>query len=496
MFADQQPFTQREGEKWGAAVPALLWAVLGVIVVWGFFSTNVVDTIAAVAILPFFWVLLWMPGEPPVLLIACVLQWLQVSLPVFYSNLQGATLESAYSIPRIELAFWLGLVGVVVLAAGMRVAVWRKSRSRAREAEVDAVRLHSDRTFIAWLVSFAVVSGSGVAASAIPGLRQIFVNFQAIELAMYFLLAYAILVRQKHYLLLGLATGIEVASGLIQFFSGFRSVLLILLIAALTTRARFTMHRRILFACLLLILAALTLVWSAIKSDYRSFLNQGSGQQEVSVPIAERFDALKDLSAGLSRDDLNDAVEQTIGRIGYLEYFAWTLTVVPDQVPFENGNLWKEAIESVLRPRLFFPDKGVLDDSYRTRKYTGLNVAGPEEGASIGIGYMAESYIDFGPYLMFLPVFIIGLGYGAIYRYFVFFTHNRALGVSLAVGILYIAHQGFAMAEAKLLGGNILSFLVLFGFAKVLGKPLMSWLSEPRLEAAHVMRAADMGHSG
>ena len=51
--------------------------------------------------------------------------------------------------------------------------------------------------------------------------------------------------------------------------------------------------------------------------------------------------------------------------------------------------------------------------------YTGSRVAGTEEGTSIGIGYMAESYIDFGPIYMFVPILLLGVFYGLIYRYFI-----------------------------------------------------------------------------
>ncbi len=78
-------------------------------------------------------------------------------------------------------------------------------------------------------------------------------------------------------------------------------------------------------------------------------------------------------------------------------------------------------------PRFLFPDKPVLDDSERTRTYTGMNVAGMEQGTSIGIGYIGESYVDFGPVKMFAPIFLLGLLYGLIYRFFVTKTRYTLL---------------------------------------------------------------------
>jgi hypothetical protein len=215
----------------------------------------------------------------------------------------------------------------------------------------------------------------------------------------------------------------------------------------------------------------------------------------VSLPVMQRFRGLAMLVGDLDASKLYDSLEMVKSRLEYVEYFARTMDNVPAQLPYENGKLWLGAIKHVLMPRVFFPNKEELHDSYRTQKYAGVAVAGPDEGTSIGIGYMAECYIDFGPYLMFVPVLLIGFGYGLIYRYFVYGCTSRALGFSLAVGILYVAHQDFGMAEAKLLGGNLVAFIVLYVFAKFFGRRVMAWLSAPvgtvMLGARRVKRTRD-----
>ena len=117
--------------------------------------------------------------------------------------------------------------------------------------------------------------------------------------------------------------------------------------------------------------------------------------------------------------------------MSYVQYFALTMVNVPTSMPYEHGALWAGAIRHIVTPRIFFPNKAVLDDSERASLYTGMAVAGAEQGTSIGIGYMAESYVDFGPIGMFLPILFLGIFYGLMYRYFVIVsrTHFSVVGL-------------------------------------------------------------------
>ena len=159
-----------------------------------------------------------------------------------------------------------------------------------------------------------------------------------------------------------------------------------------------------------------------------------------------------------------------IMRMSYVSYFAMTLTHVPDVVPCEHGELWWGAVKHVFTPRLFFPDKPALDDSARAAYYTGLEVAGAEQGTSIGIGYMGESYIDFGPVGMFAPVFLLGIFYGLIYRFFVDHERHRVLGFAMATAILAFGACNIETSNIKLVGGNLMSLIVIGLFSKIAGE--------------------------
>jgi hypothetical protein len=114
-------------------------------------------------------------------------------------------------------------------------------------------------------------------------------------------------------------------------------------------------------------------------------------------------------------------------------------------------------------PRLLFPDKPALpNDSDLTNYYTGLYMAGEEQGTSVSLGYVAESYIDFGIYGMFAPILMLGMLLGWFFRFFL--TRQNIpifIGYGLAVTVLLEAYR-FETASVKFLGAIVTAFLVAY----------------------------------
>ena len=163
-------------------------------------------------------------------------------------------------------------------------------------------------------------------------------------------------------------------------------------------------------------------------------------------------------------------------RVSYVQFFALTLKNVPGEVPYENGTLWLGAIKHVLTPRVFFPSKAATDDSARTSFYTGLDVAGAEQGASIGIGYFGESYIDFGPVFMFVPILLIGVWYGLMYRLFVIRSRYKLLGGAIITSILIFNGSVIETANEKVLGGGLIVLIFMSLFYLMAAPTAMRWL--------------------
>ena len=89
-----------------------------------------------------------------------------------------------------------------------------------------------------------------------------------------------------------------------------------------------------------------------------------------------------------------------------------------------------EVLTHIMSPRVFYTKKrGLVSDSELVRKYAGVFVAGEKENTNIAFGYAAESYVDFGVPLMFLPVFIYGLMMGITYQGFLRIIRHRDLAI-------------------------------------------------------------------
>jgi hypothetical protein len=216
----------------------------------------------------------------------------------------------------------------------------------------------------------------------------------------------------------------------------------------------------------------LALVWTAIKKDYRSFLNLGTGDQVVLVSREERINKLSKLITDLNSEKISKSTEALADRMTYVHFFGESIKVVPDLIPHENGLLWREAVENSLIPRVLNPGKKILNDSERTSYYTGGYVSGFQEGTSISLGYMAESYIDFGPILMFLPIFIWGLFCGFGYKKLLNSGQYKLYGFASATVLIYLNATLLESSNVKNVGGMVIGLISL----SLLTRYLSPWL--------------------
>jgi hypothetical protein len=191
---------------------------------------------------------------------------------------------------------------------------------------------------------------------------------------------------------------------------------------------------------------------------------------------------LTELIGDLEGEEVLVGVGSMFERIAYVDFFALTLDYVPQYAPHEEGELWKRAFVHVFTPRVFFPNKpDLIPDSEITMQYTGLILAGEDEGSSFSIGYMGESYVDFGAFWMFVPVFLLGMLWGLMYYYFVTRARFAIVGFAFATASLLMAYQ-FEMTGIKLFGGLTMIFIVLAMIMHFGERRFIPWLrKEPQV---------------
>jgi hypothetical protein len=466
-------------------LPGALWGLFVGLAVVGLFTPNPFLTAASILVLPVFMTLLWRPGETPVLLFAVSFQWLQVTAKVFHANFLGAKVsqlsEYAYvELPSIDRAIWLGLGGLLLLAIGMRIGMRKLGAVDQREANLEAAAFSTDRAFLFYVGCTILSTVLQANAWSFGALVQIIYAVSTVKWIGFFVFGYLVLKRKERYWLLAAAVAVEFVSG-IGFFSGFKTVLFVTLLIVFTVRYQLKPGT---IAAGLVLLAALLVfgaAWTSVKGEYRAFLNQGTQAQATLVSRADQLDKLADLVGELDGEDLSLAMGTLFGRISYVDYFALAMDYVPEVVPHENGALWKQSILHVFTPRALFPDKpALLSDSEMTMQYTGLRLASDAEGTSISIGYMGESYIDFGPVGMFVPILILGLLWGWMYSYFMSRARSVLVGYAFATAVLLTAYQ-FEMAGVKLVGGVVMDFLVLALLLRFAEKYIVGWLQSERV---------------
>jgi hypothetical protein len=217
--------------------------------------------------------------------------------------------------------------------------------------------------------------------------------------------------------------------------------------------------------------------WQAVKVQYRSFLNQGTGGQSVLVTPEERYNYLAARTRGVEASDLQSGFDSLLDRIGYIDYFARVIGYVPAILPHQNGRLWGEAISHVLAPRVLFPDKADVSDTLRTAEFTGDPTLAFVTGTSVSIGYVGESYIDFGPVLMFLPILAVGWFWGSGYRWLATREAPTLLRVSTAIVFVMGGATLFEMSNVNLIGGGLTNLIVSTAILKFGARPAWGLLT-------------------
>ena len=436
-----------------------LICVVGALV--GLFSANPLLTAGGLMVPPLLFFLLWRMGEPPVLMFAAAFQWIQVFTPILRADARGESLGADGALWELRLAAWLGLGAITALACGMWLGRGDRPIATATQLRALVRELSPNRLLAAYFTSLVLPFLGAALSEAVPGLRQAILGLGLVRWMVAFVVLMAATHETRFRRVASILLIVEIVLGFGGFFSTFKTILFLATIVLLGSDVRKARLLRPAILGVLSLVLVLTTFWQAIKSDYRAFLNQGSRSQAVVVTPRERLGFLVDKAFGLSLDEMYAGLDRGIDRIGYIDFFALCIQQVPEYLPYQHGRLWKEALLHVVTPRLLFPSKGAISDSARTREFSGTNVAGEEEGTTISLGYVAESYIDFGPVGMFVPVFLVGAFWGWAYRWLATRSANRLLGLSAATTLILMGALLFEASNIKLLGGALTNLVVL-----------------------------------
>jgi hypothetical protein len=437
-------------------------------------------TFACIAVLPFLAILIWREGEPPVAFAAVVAQWFQVTTGTFRAAANGITLNDLLRTAGADYATWLSLTGLLVLALGIRLANLNRPPmdTRALHAEIRSYRY--SRVVAAYCIAqCANLTFDGMIFS-FPGLAQALLAATQLRWVFFFILAVTTFVQKKGYGYLIAATFFEIVLGFTSFFSDFRVVFFVLAVSYLMVRPRLSARMIASVVTLSCCFLGLAVIWSIVKMDYRDYQNEGSGAQVSMIGTWDKLDKLDGLIEQINWERFLGGFDTLAQRVEYTRFFGLVTDNVPAYVSYDDGGIWGAAVYHVITPRLFFPDKAELTaDIENTKHYTGLAFGGGGYETEIPLGYMAESYIDFGPIGMFVPIFLLGLLLGYEYRYFA----SRRIYFVFAYGLTPVVFQvatSYEETAIKILGGNLTIFIVAYLAWKFAVPVVQPWLANYR----------------
>lgn len=417
------------------------------------------------------------PGMPAAVVYLLVWQWVQVFARVLQSMVDGEPMTSSLFGPTVGKAYWYMMASLVVLAIALRFSLGslKAPTEEDRSAHFEWRPIDLFTLYVAMMV---LAVACRFVVKAVPGLDQPVDALAKMKIVMLFMLFTNVMMTGRGTNLMWLAVGAEVAMGFTGLLSDFRSVFVYLAVAAIASRIPIKGISVVMGGLCASLLVFLALFWTAVKMEYRDYATGGEDSQALQVSLEDRMAYLGERLISVDAINWGQASYLFLVRLAYTDIFG-SVIGVQETAP-EPGFMrqWQEAIDHVTRPRVLFPNKAALSD---TEVYVRLARGDPTEqirfGTSISVGYMAENFVDLGFPGMLAGIFVIGLIYGGIIRYFMSLRFPWILkeGVVLAL-VMSVAMNGVEISLPKLLGTCLMFFLVYVLLARFAFQTGLNWL--------------------
>lgn len=420
----------------------------------------------AIPVLVLILVTSWRQFLPNVFPLILGYHWLQVVAYPFYINSSWDG-NPDYGTTHSAEAYNYSLIGILLMALIISKVAYKKLSISEGHFEDEAAKINPKKVLVLYLGLYFVANVAGRFAFGTASLTQIFLNIALLKWIGFVLLGYICMRNKVYRVYFIVAFFMEFIAGFFSFFSSFKEVFFYTAIVLLTYVTRLSTGVLIKGSIAFMPLFFLAVIWTAVKGEYREFLNEGSRTQTVRVEQAEAFNKLYDLVSAVNENSFNEATGDLFYRLQYVFHFSKSMDMVPQYIPYQNGDVWRENIEFVVVPRFLNPAKGKLDASLKTNKFTGLEYAAADKGTSYSLGYFAECYVDFGIPGMFAAIGLIALIWAWIYRFFLLKgTHNIVVNYAI-VTAFFVQFMPFEK-DGIYMAGRLYTTLVVFLLLKYL----------------------------
>lgn len=199
------------------------------------------------------------------------------------------------------------------------------------------------------------------------------------------------------------------------------------------------------------------------RETYWRGSQRGSMDERVEFWLGASF---KQWNAVFKRGDTRGThalLAQTIDRVSLLSQSANVLAKTPRAVPYQDGKTYSY-FAATLIPRFLWPDKPSVNDANRFYQVAyGVTSKEDLDKVSVAVGFLTESYMNFGWWGVMPVMFLIGLLLGLFER--TLLTADSGLlfcGIGLAQLSTLLAVESQA---AQYLSGLLQQIAIVFAFA-------------------------------
>ena len=291
-----------------------------------------------------------------VLLWVIAVNWLQVIGDVVAADLNGNVLSKGWLGPyQVQAIVW-SLCAILALALGMRWGtqlggrLFRSSVQPTGGSPAGGERdVRLRRAVICYFASLAVFQILGAVAASVPELAQPVLALSLIKFVCVYLIAATVFESGRGYVWLAVVSLLEMVTGLVGYFSDYKEAFIVMLIALATSRRPMNARMWIFAATAAVAVIWVSLVWTAVKKEYRHFV--------VSNPIEERIEWMAQRFF-VDSIDYRKAVTLLFQRIGYTEFYAADDRARGRLDPFPVPlTFMPRRCSTCSRPAFFFPTR-------------------------------------------------------------------------------------------------------------------------------------------
>lgn len=439
----------------------------------GMLGPHFLTTMVSLGSLLFVLKLYFRLGNPIFLTIcfALIFQWLQINIKLIYGNIINTSITDMFSFHKDDEFLYqaniLSNIGLLFFSYGLYLPFAKYYKTLDISLELNPN--YDVKKVVRNYIIFSLLIGVLLAfRNSIPGINTFVTAVSKLKwgfLVVAFLYTHIYSINKR---LLYTVILIEFVLGFTGYFSGFKDFIIIILIALLSLQQ--TLDAKVVLRFSLIFVFSLTigLVWSAIKMDYRAFLAGGEYSQRVVVSKTEAISEMGKQLSNLNAEDVYMATDALLDRVSYIEFFSITLRNVPKYIPYEKGKIIKESTTFYFKPRIFFPNKPVIDDSDHTNKYTRLNLMSDGK-ASHSIGFMTDAYIDFGPFGMMGLLLALGLMFGFCMNLLLKKSPNLFWGIIFIIPFYFLLSV-YSFNMIKVMGNFITYFIPIYLLRNIIYK--------------------------